>query len=461
MNLKSLYVKILLSFLGVLFIAGILILSLFIVTAGKTFRHHLNKQSIAKLTLFKEMIQEKADRTPLIPLNQNHEVIDQLNTFSDLFDVNIWLTSKDGTVIFKTFSTPVPVRNKIIMGRHDVLQDGIKLFQQSRRHFKYYAQIPIQKADRIVTLHVQLQKWKEKKPEAFFLLGLLTIGLVIAILVVPLSRIITKRLKTLNQKALDFADGNLSVRTDISGSDEIARLGKSFNFMADRLEKMIFDNQELTANISHELRSPLTRIRVSKELIQEKLKKTDNADIYRYVEHIDQDIDVLDDLIDKILKLSKINLQTSPESTEPVDLARVIADLKDKYTPSLDQKNLILEVNTWDGLIFKADKTMVVSILSNLMDNAIKYTQEHGKIRINADREKSDTGRIHFSITNSCPRLDVKELQRIFDPFFRRKGSTGSGTGLGLTIVKKQVRQCNGSIAAKNCPEGLRFEVRF
>jgi len=457
MNFKSLYVKILLSFLGVLFIAGILILTLFIVTAGKTFKHQLNRQAVAKLSILKTIIQEKADQTPGTVLNENSEITEMLHTFSDLFDVKIWLSSPDGWVMFQT-APPPAVITKRHSRRPDTLKEGIKLYHLSRRHFSFYAQISVNQNQKVFTLHILLEKSHAKRPEVIFLFGLLTIGLIIAILVVPLSRFITKRLKTLNQSALEFADGNLSCRTDIRGKDEIARLGESFNFMADRLEKMINNNQELAVNISHELRSPLTRIRVSKELIQEKIQEMEDTDLHRYVAYIDQEIDVLDDLIDKILKLSKINLQIEPQSREPLDLSRILSDLTEQFTPLLDKKGLGLAVNVRDDLKFEADRAMVVSILSNLMDNAVKYTPEKGQILIHATQ--SDTGRICFSITNPSRRLDETELEHLFDPFFRLKGTAGTGTGLGLTIVKKQVKQCRGSIQAKNSPDGLCFEVQ-
>ena len=126
MNLKSLYVKILLSFLGVLFIAGILTLTLFIVTAGKTFKHHLNQQSVAKLSILKTIIQEKADQMPGTALNENSEITGMLRTFSDLFDVKIWLSSPDGMIMSQI--APPPTVIKKWHSRHpDIIKDGIKL----------------------------------------------------------------------------------------------------------------------------------------------------------------------------------------------------------------------------------------------------------------------------------------------------------------------------------------------
>ncbi|MCP3874529.1 MAG: HAMP domain-containing histidine kinase [Desulfobacteraceae bacterium] len=458
MKLKRLYIKLFLSFVGVLFVTEVLILALFIVTAGRSFRDHIDKQSIAKLSIFKGLIQEKINNAPLIPITQNDETKELLQSFSNLFDVKIWITSPDNTVLLKTFSTPIDIIQKK-RGRHEVSKDGIKLYHLSRRHIRYYAQIPIEAEGKINTLHIHLQKEHERKPEAVFLFGLLSIGTIIAILIVPLARVITKRIKQLNQSALDFADGNLSCRTDIKGYDEIAELGKSFNFMADKLEKMIQGNKELTANISHELRSPLTRIRVSKELIQDRLDPHGNEDINRYVQNIEADIKILDNLINKILKLSKINIQESSLSVEQLDFKILLTDLKKKYTSSLNQKNLLFQEDIDGSLILNTDKGIVTSVLSNLFDNAIKYTPKNGTIHINVF--KPNEGKLTFCITNSYRKLDPLELENLFEPFYRIKNNKNPGSGMGLTIVKKQLKQCNSQIIARNSKTGLTFQVQF
>ena len=463
MKFKSLYIKLLLSFLGVLFITEILILGLFIATAGRSFRHHIDRQSIAKLLIFKEMIQEKVNKERLIPLAQNNEIKKLLYTFSDLLNVKIWVTAPDKTILIKTFTTPIDIEEKTLK-KPDVLKDGIKFYHLSRRHIKYYAQIPIEADNEINTLHIHLHTEHEKKPEAIFLFGLLSIGIIIALLIVPLARIITKRIKQLNQSALEFADGNLGCRTDIKGCDEIAKLGNSFNFMADKLEKMIQGNKELTANISHELRSPLTRIMVSKELIQnridqDRIDQIGDKDIKRYVQNIDQDIAILNDLIDKILKLAKMDIQESPLSEEQLDFHLLLTDLEKKYELSLKQKNLTLQANHNSPLILNADKNIVTSILSNLLDNAVKYTKEKGIIHTTAFKPKDDI--LIFTITNTYRELSSQELERLFEPFCRIEKNKNAGSGLGLTIVKKQLKLCNGDIIAKNSKTGLRFEVQF
>jgi signal transduction histidine kinase/uncharacterized protein YpmB len=458
MKIKSLYTKLLLSFLGVLFITIVMIFVLFLVTAGRTFKHQVSKQSVAKLLIFKEVVQEKVDKKPLVPLEKNQDVNGFLKTLSDLFDLKIWVTDSDNKILVKTFSSPISM-NKTKLEDYDLIKGGIKLYHLSHRHIKYYAQIPVKVGNEENTLHIHLDNEREKPPEVVFPAGLLCIGAVIALLLVPLAGIITKRIKLLKKSALELAHGDLSSRARIKGYDEIAELGDSFNFMADKLEKMIQGNKELSANISHELRSPLTRIRVSKELIQDKLDENSGSDLHRYIQNIDQDIESLDALIDKILKLSKMDYQESSLSLEKIDFNLLLKDLEKRFRPSLKQKNLTLKMDVMASLTLHADKSILTSILSNLIDNAVKYTKEDGKIHIAAF--KQEEGNLIFNITNTYRRLNPAEIEKLFEPFYRIKGNSNPGSGLGLTIVKKQLKQCNGIIVARNSEEGLMFEIEF
>jgi two-component system sensor histidine kinase CpxA len=456
MKFKSLYRRLLVSFLGILFVTIFLILALFLGTAGRGFREALENQSFGKLKIFQGVLQEKIDGMPGIPLNENNEVKELLHIFSDLFNLKIWITAPDNTLLLKTASTSADISLK---QKRAVVREGIELFYLSRRHISYYAKIPITSGNAIHTLHIYHVAGHANKPEALFLFGLLSIGIVIAGLIIPLTKIITGRIKLLNRSALQFADGNLDQRISIKGRDEIAELGNSFNFMADKLEKMIQGNKELTANISHELRSPLTRIRVSNEMIQDRLPPDGDEDIKRYAKNIENEIQILDTLIEKILMLSKLDLQESSLSFEPLDFNLMIKDLEKKFSPSLKHKNLSLVLNLSDSLILDIDKTRVATILMNLMDNAVKHTHENGAITINASKPTDDS--LILSITNTFRPLSSLELERIFEPFYRIEPGQNPGSGLGLSIVKKMAAQCKSHIRAKNSETGLTFEIRF
>ncbi len=460
MKIKRLYLKILLSFLGVLFVTLALILILFITIDSRSLRDSLDKKTFPKLQIFQEMVQEKIDAYPSLSLGQNPDLIKHLNTFSTLFNLKIWISDSEKGIQLKTFTDPVNVPQK---GFHRQIhhENGITLYHFVRKWTKYYAIIPVKQGNSELHLHLYYDTWNQDRPEGIFFLGILIIGGMAALLIVPLTRWITQRINRLNQSALEFARGNLSCRTNIKGHDEIANLGLSFNFMADKLEKLIRGSKDLTTNISHELRSPLTRIRVSKELILDKLDKLDKeksrADLHRYIENMEADIQSLDTLIDHMLKLSKIDFQESALSREGFYFKDFLAKELKQYHSMLQQKNIELQLNLIDPVLISQDKLVLKSVLTNLMDNAVKYTAENGKIAIKtlAVPEKG----LCFTLTNTCSPLDDKELGMIFKPFYRARGNTAPGTGLGLTIAKKQVKRCKGQIEARNTAAGLTFEV--
>lgn len=469
MRLKSLYLKILLSFFTVLCVTLVLILFLFLITAGRSFRYNIDKQSIAKLKIFRQGIQKLMDDAPTIPFQNNERVKEQLSTYSNLFDLNIWATSGPGENIWGSSTLRINLNNKKFFKRH-LQEDEIELYHLSRRHFSYYAQVPVKQNNQTIILHLHLEKKHHKKPEAVFLIGILIIGSVVATLIIPLTRRITKRIKRLNQSALNFANGNLSCRTDIPGRDEIAELGKSFNFMADKLEKMIQGNQELTANLSHELRSPLARIRVSKELIQAYLdkqngplkttaaEKNDISAIKRYIDSIEADIETLDKLIDDILSLSKTGIRNSSPEILKIKFGMIISEIEQAYKNSLDHKNLEFDKSIDDDLVLYSDPEIIQSVFSSLFNNAVKFTQKGGRIGINAIKEGTN---ITITMINTYRRLSNDELVKIFEPFYRLDHKGSSGSGLGLTIIKNQLKQCNASIEAKNGETDLKFEIRF
>jgi signal transduction histidine kinase len=462
MRIKRLYLKILLSFLTVLFVTLILILILFITLGGRSFQDYLDRNAFPKLKIFQEMVQEKIDSHSLLPLAHNPDLKDQLDTFSSLFDLKIWISDPEKGVQLKTFTGPVNIPQKGFQ-RQIHHQNGITLYQFIRKQNQYYAVVPIKQGKNELRLHLYYDTRNPDRPEGIFFVGILIIGGVVALLVIPLARRITRRVNQLNRSALEFANGNLSCRTDIKGHDEIAKLGHSFNFMADKMEKMIQGSKELSANVSHELRSPLTRIQVSRELILDKMDRLDKQeareDILRYLQNMESDIQSLDSLIDQVLKLSKIDYQESELALENFNFKTFLDNTLEQYQSLLQQKDIGITHTFPDTVRVTQDKSVLKSILSNLLGNAVKYTPENGTISI-APLPVPGKG-LGFTVVNTCPPLDERELEMIFRPFYRTRGNTASGSGLGLTIARKQVKRCKGQIIARNSDKGLAFEIRL
>ncbi len=457
MRIRSLYTKILLSFLTVLIVTLSLIFLLFGLTSGKSYKNRLDRQTLAKLQIFRTLVQETIASHPALSIQDNPDLVKQLNTFAAIFDVRIWISDPGGSILLQTFDGPadVPQRGVHREIRHD---NGITLYHFILRWIKYYATIPIYQGDRELRLHLYYDTRNPGPPHGLFVMGLLAIGGIIALLVIPLAGYITRKLNRLNKTALAFAGGNLSCRTDIRGHDEIAKLGASFNLMADRLESLVNNTKELTANVSHELRSPLTRLRLSKELIADKLSgKKEGLQIQRYIDNMESDIQQLDALVDHMLTLSRMDYQGPAAARECFSFAAFLDECLPPYQALIDQAGLNLETRLPGTLTVFQDKSVVKSIFCNLLDNAIKYSSKGGTITVTAyTHENKD---LIFSVSNPCPSLTEEQAARLFKPFYRIAGSAAQGTGLGLTIARKQARMCKGEILVEAAQESIRFRV--
>ncbi|MCG8635915.1 MAG: HAMP domain-containing protein, partial [Desulfobacterales bacterium] len=337
MKIKQLYIKILISFLLILMVTISLIVVLFIFTAGRSYKAHIDQQTLSKLQIFQTMVQETVDLHPEQIVAENPDLLKLLNTFSSLFDVKIWITDPGETILFQTFKGPanVPQTGVHRQVHHD---NGITLYHFVLKWIKYYATIPIKAGEDGLRLHLYYDTRDPDHPQALFFMGILVIGGVVALLVIPMASFITRRVNRLNRSAIEFAGGNLSVRTDIKGHDEIAKLGDSFNLMADKLEKLVHNAKELTANVSHEIRSPLARLRLSKELILDKLDRNGSKeDIRRYTDNMESDIRNLDTLVAHMLALSKMDYQESDLTLERFGFPEFVKSHVASYSAVLKQ----------------------------------------------------------------------------------------------------------------------------
>ena len=457
MTIKRLYLKILFALLGILLINMVLTIGLFMLTAGRSYKSYIDQQTIAKLKIFKVMAQKEVDRHKDLPPEKNPDLVQLLDTCTETFGIKLWLTEPGGDMIWQSFEGPVDFLSSKIHRQvhHD---SGITLYHYILEWEKYYAVIPICYRENGLHIHLFVDTGKSSRHEGLFLMGILVVGITATLMLIPTISYITRRINRLNQSALEFAGGNLSVRTDIKGNDEIAKLGDTFNLMADRLERLVGNTKELTANVSHELRSPLTRLRVSKELIIDKLEQKGSSDaIRRLLNNMESDIRDLDALIEETLALSKMDYQESVLAPETFIFSNFIQSMLEPYQPLLNSSDLILKLHIRDSGKVKQDKALLKSVFSNLMDNAIKYSPPGSTIHVSAGTVSPKC--LEFSVTNPCPAMSQEDLDRLFNPYFRVPGQKAPGTGLGLAIAKKQVLRCKGTIRAEHTGQDICLTV--
>jgi signal transduction histidine kinase len=453
----KLYIKIFLSFLAVLAVTEILIFAFFMVAVGKDVVYRMEH---AKALLLKEVIEEKIRANPDSPLSQNTSLKEFIRRFDREIRANIWVTGPDGVPLVKSFEGDLPVRAEASSHRETRKLGDIEVHYVEKRHRDLYAIIPISvRKGEPMEIHVFFKMRRSEHPAAGFAVGLAVIGGVIALLIIPISRFITRPIGDLEKSALRIAGGDLSHRAgDATRKDEIGELARSFNHMAERLERIIRGGRELTANISHELRSPLARVRVAAELLADKLERGDTGETNRHIEEIRQDVEELDRLIGKILDLSKLDIHEKALKEEAIDLGEMIGSHLDKLASVIEQKGLTLVSDLPARQLVRGDRETLSVAFSNILDNAVKFVPPEGRVEVKLNPE-GDALAIH--VTNTSEVLPEEELSEIFEPLHRFRGEKAAGSGLGLAITKKVIEKHGGTVAAVNTDKGLSVRVRL
>ncbi len=449
------YLKLLVSFVAVLFITELLVFYLFLAIPVRHFNARFEDFAEQRVMALKAVVEEKIGSEPAVPWSDNDSLKRFVSDFARLLGARIWLTDKNGTMAVASFPGGAPDLPRILRKERSHKYFGFAL--RGHRDFDFYATVPISSSTGgSGDMHILFDRQVFSPKQGHFALGLAIIGLIIALSIIPVSRLITRRIKELQESAVRIAEGDLSHRAEIKGRDEIADLADAFNGMTDRLESMIVSGKELTANVSHELRTPLARIRIAEELLREKVAQGGGPDLTGDLDTIREDIEELDSLIGRMLELSKLDARESPLKRAPLNPSELIEELAGKFRPLIDRKELRLTTELSFEPPFSADGAALRSALMNVLDNAVKFTSEGGVISV---RTAWRPGTLEITVTNTFERLPEDDLVRIFDPFHRTGRSPASGSGLGLAITKKIIERHGGSITAHNADKGLEITM--
>jgi two-component system, OmpR family, sensor kinase len=286
---------------------------------------------------------------------------------------------------------------------------------------------------------------------ALLLFGALVVSLA---LVYPLSRSITRPLEKLTAVVEDYGRGDLSRRSGLGDlQDEVGRLARSFDEMADRIQAARRAEKELLANVSHELRTPLARIKVALELID-----SPEDPVRRRLATIGEEVDELDRLVADVLTASRLDLAALPLRKVRIDLPALID--KARLRALALEPALKIDCRVQPGLAVFADEALLARALDNLLDNARKYGNG-SPIEVAAGREGEQAA---IAVRDRGPGIPPQDLGRVFEPFFRGEGAPGlaAGFGLGLALARRVAEAHGGTAGAENAEGGgARIELRF
>jgi len=284
----------------------------------------------------------------------------------------------------------------------------------------------------------------------FFIFALLVSGIVSYILATAIARPVRK----LRDATVTLADGDLQVRVaDSIGKrrDEFGMLGRDFDSMATKLQRAAEQQIELSRNISHELRSPLARIRVAVELARRKAGELEEF------ERLDDEAERLDALIGQILSYTKLDADPNRGAVN-VDLSDVIDEVAENVNFECradDADGITVVANANDGARIPGHHDVLVSAVENIVRNAVRHSPSGGVVHIDLAADAAGAG---MEITDDGTGVSAEDLEHLFDPFFRTQQSAetdgNGGTGLGLAIARRAIQLHGGQIVARNRDSG-------
>jgi len=334
----------------------------------------------------------------------------------------------------RTISTPnqsFPIRTILgVVGTSEILQIGISL-KESRAYLQIFKRL-------ILWLMIPL-----------FVLA--------ACIGFFMSRAAIRGVEDVTQAAIEITEGKYDKRVETkTKASEIQRLKQTFNMMIDRLQGLLISMREMTDNIAHDLRSPLTRIRGIAEMTL--LGKSSKSQYEKMAANTIEECDNLIAMINTMLDISEAEAGVADVRVEEIDLCGLIVNACELFRPIANEKQIRINTNLPEGLKLNGDKNKLQRIVTNLLENAIKYTPRDGDVVISVVARKN---LVDIIVKDNGIGISENDLPHIFDRFYRGdKSRSQTGIGLGLSQVKAFVEFLKGNICVTSTPnKGSIFTV--
>jgi signal transduction histidine kinase len=271
-------------------------------------------------------------------------------------------------------------------------------------------------------------------------------AVVAAIVAIALGSILARRIarpiERLASAAERTAAGDLRATAPEDGPAEIRALAAAFNVMVDRLAEQEAIRREFVVNASHELRTPLTNLQGYLEALRDGVLPPDPATF-----------DSLREEVDRLGRLAaSLDLLAGGEEERPMpedlDLGAIVRSAVDLVAPAFARRSIDLDIDLAPGVVVHARSDELAQVVSNLLQNAVRYTPAHGRVRVSVERT---VGAAVVRVQNTGPGIPAEDLPRVWERFFRVERSrdrTSGGAGVGLAIVKRLVEEAGGRVGA-------------
>lgn len=312
--------------------------------------------------------------------------------------------------------------------------------------------------------YVLIVRWERPRMTPFFgespLRYLRYAGVLLTALLLcwALARYLSSPIGKIRRATQKLADGDLSTR--VAGEvkrrhDELAKLAKDFDLMAERIENLITSQKRLTRDISHELRSPLARMNVALEIAKQKA----NPESTPILERIETESQRLNEMISKLLTLSKLESGSREFERTTIDMAGLVEQIAADADFEAKAKGRSVNVVATDRCNVSGNETLLRSAIENVLRNGVRYTKEGTAVEI---KVSNGAGKARIEVVDRGGGVPENEIGNLFRPFYRvseARDRVSGGTGLGLAIAEQAIRAHKGTISASNTADGLRVEI--
>lgn len=274
------------------------------------------------------------------------------------------------------------------------------------------------------------------------------------------SRRLTRRIDALAETARSVAGGNLDVRVPLRATstgrrDDLDTLGGAANEMLEEIARLVANLRQISVDVAHDLRTPLTRVRQRVELLR---LRSDDPELLATVEPIEADLEALLRLFAAMLRLAELEAGANLIERQSVDLKELAERIAYVYRPDIEQAGRQLELDTRPGHV-EGDAALIGQAMANLIENAIRHTPVGTTIRLST---WDDDGRGAFFVADNGPGIPSADRGRIFERFVRLETSRStSGAGLGLSLVAAVARRHGATLELDDIEPGTRVALRF
>lgn len=437
--MKGLYRQVYLYTLGILMVS--LLLATF--TTGLLFNRReqgLFREMVrGQILLIKAETHKLQRRNPKLLPERLAELSEQLS-----WNIVYWF---DGQLVFSSVDNP-PELNTLKTQRH-LPHEVLLLSSWTERRPQVALQVFLRSPRAILWLEPRwaaVGKGLLRGP----LMGVLLLLVFLGILLIPFTRFLLRPYQDLQHSIERLSHGNFLEEIPPEKHRSFKPLILAFNHMQLQIKAMIQQKQRLVADVSHELRSPLTRLRLALEILAPQLPAQESKNLMKQAIG---EIEELDHIIQDVLEVSRLQLQGLKISPEPLNLTLFLFEILEDYELTFEEQQLVLEVDIPDESVWlDADPRLLKRLFNNLLSNIVKYAPGPGALHLTLTETQTA---IVITLQDTGPGISEEHLKEVFTPFYRIEDSRTrdkGGVGLGLAIAYEIVKAHEGILTLANRP---------